>query len=140
MSARSVMIAKLLSVPAIVSAVNGEDNIHPSAAPQDAPRPYILVHKPAQDNRQLVEGSAKYPRSRLSFEIIGALAGEADDIGELLYEHLEDVTNETIQIGGSPPESFTITIVPADFDTDDAADIRNSFRRIVDFYMDWRRA
>lgn len=129
MSAREIAIALLLN-DAPVTAVVGQ-RIWPSVAEQRSAMPYILVHKPSQLNRQLVEGDAAWAQSRVSFECIAASAAAADALGDLLYQAFKDVTERTV-------EYRTVTMRPADLDVDDFSDDRSAYRRIVDFYVDWK--
>lgn len=136
--ARDIVIVKLVSTQDVIDILGGA-KIYPSVAPQGVNPPYIVVHKPAQLNRQLVAGPSGYPRARVSLESVAMSAADADTIGELLLSVLGNVTNETIESSGSPPEvSGVATIMAADFDMDDYSDDRSTYRRIIDFYLDWR--
>lgn len=133
MSARAIIITKLLSVTDLTAALGG-DNIWPSQAVQGALKPYVLVHKPAKENRQLLEGDAGYPRARVSIETVASTASDADRIGDIIFNALKNVTNELVTVG---PTNFRVTVVPSDFDMDDASNKRDAFRRIIDFYVDF---
>lgn len=137
MSARELIIRKLLATPAITAVVG--DKIYPSQAPQGVVPPFILVTKPGQENRQLLKNSAEMPRARVSLECNAASALGAEDLGDLLYTVLQNVTNEAVGDGASPETTIgTITVMPADSDIDDFDDERLGYRRIIDFYVDWR--
>lgn len=138
MSARGIVIRKLLTAAAVTQ-VAGE-RIFPSQAPQDATKPYILVHKPAQQNEQMLGGDAGYPQARVSLEIVGRTGAEVDSLGKLIFDSLKNVTNETVDDGQSPATVYgrDVTIIPTDFDVDDYSDARKSFRRIIDFYVRFR--
>lgn len=138
MSGLELIIAKLFSTTAITTAVG--QKIYPGMAPQNISPPYLVVYKPGQENRQLLAGSAKFPKSRITIEAHGKSASEANDLGELLMQELEDVTNEVVSSGSPPTALGTITITPADSDVDDYDDVQQSYRRVIDFYVDWRAA
>lgn len=138
MSARGIVITKLVQTPAIIALLGG-NKIWPDHAPQGTTAPYILVHKPAQTTRQLLEGPSCLVQSRVSLECIAASAAAADALGDALYAALGSVTNELIESAGSPTEiSRTATIMSANLDTTDYSDDRTVHRRIIDFYVDWR--
>lgn len=138
MSALTLTISKLFSVAAIVEAVGVK--IFPGAAPQNTDPQYLIVYKSSQDNLQLLSGNADMPKARMTVESYGNSASEADALGELVFESLKNVTNEQVLGPGSPGEVVgTITIVPTDSDVDDYDDTKQSYRRMIDFYVDWRR-
>jgi sorbitol-specific phosphotransferase system component IIA len=141
MSGVLVAQSKLLSVAAVTSLLGG-NAIFLSEAPERQAKPYIVIHKPAQGNPQLLQGDAGMPRSRVSFEIIANNALERERIGEALFNALKDVTRETVLIfnSGSPSEFYEASFIPTDFDHDDASNDRSAFRRIIDFYVDWQPA
>jgi len=132
-AARALVITKLVAYTELTTKL-GSAKIWPSQAEQGALKPYVLVHKPAQENRQLLVGDAGFPRARVSIEIVAGTGTDADVIGGIVYAALKDVTNETIIVDGT---SYSVTVVPTDFDTDDASNKRAAFRRIIDFYVDF---
>jgi hypothetical protein len=137
MSGRQVVILKLLATPAVTALVG--DRIWPGVARQGTAAPFLILHTPGQQNRQLLEGDAGYPRSRVRIECVAASAAAAEALGKAVFEALKNVTNETIADDKSPTEFSAIaTITPTDFETDGYSDARTAFTHILDFYVDWR--
>lgn len=134
MSALVITVNKLVNSPV---AGDVENRIFPTAALQGAVMPYLIVSKPDEQSRLLLAGAGKYPRSRVSIECIAATAAEADRLGKKVYDAFATMINEVVNDGQSPPSSYVATITPADFDFDDYSDERTSFRRVIDFYVDW---
>lgn len=137
MSALVITIQKLLNSD--VAALVG-NRIFPTAAPQEALKPYLIVTKPDEQSRIHLEGPGKYPRSRVSIECNADTAVEVDRLGTKLYDAFANMVNEVVLDGQSPPLSqYKATITPADFDFDDYSDDRTAYRRVVDFYVDWTK-
>jgi hypothetical protein len=137
MGARQIAIMKLLAAPAVTALVG--DRIYPSVAPQGVVAPYLLVHKPGQINRQLLDADAGWINARVSIECIEYTALGAERLGEAVYAAFRDVTNETVFDNESPAAPIaSVTILPADLDIDRVADDRQSFGRIIDFYFDFK--
>jgi hypothetical protein len=137
MSGLVLTVAKLFSVPAIVDSTVGK--IFPGVAPQATSGRYIIVYRAGQTNPQLLGGDADMPKVRITTECYGASAAEADALGELVLASLKNVTNEEVLSADSPSERLgTITVMPADSDVDDYDDTKETYRRMIDFYVDWR--
>lgn len=137
MSGLALIVAKLFSVTAITDLV--DEKIFPGTAPQNTPPRYIIVYRAGQTNPQLLGGNADMPKSRISVEVYGVSAADADALGEIVFDALKNVTNETVFDAGSPAAPIgTITVMPADSDVDDYDDQKLSYRRTIDFYVDWR--
>ena len=138
MSAKTIFIRKLLSVPA-VTAIAG-NRIYAGKAVQGAPFDYIIVSLAGNENRQLLEGDAGFARARVRVECVGASPLRAENLKVAVFDALKNVTHEVVDDGESPPVfSADATIVPADFETDAYSDVREADVEIVDFYCDWRR-
>lgn len=137
MSGRQIVILKLLASPAVTTVVG--DRIWPGVAQQGASAPFLVLHTPGKQNRQLLDGDAGYPRSRVRIECVAASAAAAEALGRRVFDALKNVTNETIVDDNSPPEfSAVATITPTDFETDGYSDARTAFTHIMDVYVDWR--
>lgn len=138
MSGRQIVIAKLVRATSVAELVG--DKVWATVAPQSAPMPYVLVHMPSQGNRQLLDGDAGFPRSRIRVETVATTASAAEVIANRIFDALKNVTNEVIVGLGDPPEFIaSATIVPADTVADGYSDARNGHISVCDFYVDWRR-
>lgn len=137
MSGKSIVIHKLLASPGVTALVGQQ--IWPNKAPQKKTKPFILVSGPGQENRQLLQNDAGYPRSRIRVEAVAATAAAAETIMKAAFDALKNITNAIITDGGSPAEFVAIaTIIPTDFRSDGYSDIRDADVEIMDFYVDWR--
>lgn len=132
MSAVGIVI-KLMTDAAPLAGVAGA-TIYPVAPPPNNKAPYYLVNLIAEQGWENVDGAARVYDSRVTVECIGRTATEAYNMGQAVIAVLEDVTKQTVN--GHP----STDVRKGDTDVTDTVDATSSFRRSVDFSVNWRPA
>lgn len=134
MSSLGIVIAAIkaaASVTAIIGAGTAA-RVYPSAAPQNAAKPYIVVHRIFERDNELTEGAGKYWMSRIQCDCVAETATAADGLGEALKLALGDIVKQTV--GGRSG----VDIMIEGTDVSEHSDDRKSFARKIDFYVYWR--
>lgn len=134
MSSVGIVIASIKAA-ATVTAIIGAGSaarVYPSVAPQNATKPYIVVHRIFERDNELVEGAGQYWMSRIQCDCIAGTATAADDLGEALKLALGNIVKQTI--GGRTG----VDIMVEGTDVSEHSDDRKSFARKIDFYVYWR--
>jgi hypothetical protein len=133
-SAIRIVIEQLKLVAPVVSAIGSERKIYPIAAPEDGALPYLVVNRISERDFGCLGGAGRYYESRVQIDINGATASAVDSIGTAVKLGLDSIVKATIA------GAIDVDIWPADTDYTDVSDIRSTYRRVMDFYVNWRSA
>ena len=132
MSGIGIVLAKLVTLPAVVSAVGGIGKLYPIEADQGVPPPYIVVNHMNVADTQMLAGAGEYYESRIRVMIVGATRDAVENLGTTIVTEFGRVVKQSF--AGATDIDFR----KADMDMSDSADDRSTFRRIVDYYVNWR--
>jgi hypothetical protein len=134
MSALSIIAQRLLDSPEVTAIVG--DKIFPIMAPQNAERPYLVLHIIDNMDTPILAGAGKYFRTQIQSdaysEMTPAGAKQVIELGDAVIEALNGVVKE--KIAGCV--DVDILLGSADF-TESALEA-NTHRRYTQFSVRWR--
>lgn len=129
MSALAIAVRALLDDATVVAIV--ATRVHAIEAPQGTAAPAAVVNLVSEESPYILEGSAGWQTSRVSVQCLAETPKGAVDLGEAVRDALKDVHLQTI-VG------HLVSITKATTDFTDAAGDRSAFRRLLDFYIQWK--
>lgn len=131
MSALAVAIQALLADPTVFGLVSGR--VYPLVAPQGAAYPNLIVHMVFENEDMLLAGASEFAEARVSIECRAKDATTANTLAERVKDAFRGVQERSVS-------GCVASIRKEGTDVSDFSDDASVFRRILDFYVWWRKA
>jgi hypothetical protein len=119
-------------------ASNVATRVYPVSAPQQARLPYLLIDLVTEAGVYTLSGAARWYEARVSVAVIAEKAIDADALGELVRNALEDQCGEIFDVGSPPKRLGEAEFMYVGSVFDESED-RSTHRRLLDFETKWRQ-
>lgn len=136
MSAVPIITQLLLAAPEVAALVG--DKIFAIQAPQDALRPYVVVHLTDNDDTPLLRGAGRYYRSVIQLDLYSEMSPSGATEVILLGDAIIDALNGVVKASIAGCKDVDVLLGSTDF-TESALEA-NTHRRVIQFNVRWRRA
>lgn len=141
MSSVFLTVQQLLKEAGPLAAMVGT-RIYSGAVPQGVANKSIAVYLVSQAEEELLQGATRWPEGRVSVECRAVEYGDADLIGEAVINWLRDKDRVSIVLTGIGTYEASFRKEGSD-ETDQSDESQQGqplySRRIIDFYVRWRR-
>nr|WP_276557545.1 DUF3168 domain-containing protein [Prosthecomicrobium hirschii] len=127
----AVAIQSLLADPTMTGLV--ASRVYPLVAPQKADYPNVIVHMIFENEDMLLAGASEFAEARVSIECRAKDATTANTLAERVKDAFRGIQERTVS-------GCIASIRKEGTDVSDFTDDASVFRRILDFYVWWRKA
>lgn len=128
------IVSGVLVANAPVTAVTTRGRIYPISAPQNAVAPFIVLNQVGGADGLHLNGQNEYPLHRIMVECNATTGTQAHDLGELVLDALRNTIKARIG------RFKDVDVTEAGPEITDYSDDRTMSRRVLQFYVRFRRA